>query len=66
MHVLLSAWCFAHKEVAHLHTNCTASWQGRTGKTLKAFSEGIENDRDVAALKAEVEKFAGSFPMPGQ
>ena len=39
--------------------------QKTSGKTLKAFSESIEGNADVAALKKDVLEFATKFPMPG-
>jgi len=32
---------------------------------LKDFAAALETDAEVKQLKAEVEKFATSFPMPG-
>lgn len=39
--------------------------QSSSGKMLKDFVTAIEKDSEVQQLKAEVEAFARSFPMPG-
>eukprot|EP00889_Picochlorum_renovo_P004208 jgi/Picre1/31238/NNA_006592.t1 len=39
--------------------------QETSGKLLKDFTVGIENSATIAAIKARVEEWAGSFPMPG-
>ncbi|TPX32267.1 glycine hydroxymethyltransferase [Synchytrium microbalum] len=39
--------------------------QSTSGKMLKDFAIALETDVEVKALRADVEKFAQSFPMPG-
>ena len=39
--------------------------QASSGKPLKAFTAGLEADKRVPALRAKVEAFAASYPMPG-
>ena len=39
--------------------------QKTSGKQLKDFIKGLEGHAKLAALRAEVETFASSFPMPG-
>ena len=39
--------------------------QARTGKKMKDFNVGLEENPRVVALKAQAEAFAVSFPMPG-
>lgn len=42
-----------------------SSVQREHGKLSKAFSKGIENNKDVLELRALVESFASQFAMPG-
>lgn len=51
---------FLHRAVA-----LTLEIQKEYGKLLKDFNKGLVNNKDIEALKADVEKFAGSFDMPG-
>jgi glycine hydroxymethyltransferase len=39
--------------------------QSTSGKMLKAFSEAMETDAEVAQLRSDVETFARQWPMPG-
>ena len=39
--------------------------QESSGPKLKDFIAMLEGNKDIEALKAEVNKFATSFPMPG-
>jgi hypothetical protein len=39
--------------------------QKEYGKLLKDFNKGLVNNKDIENLRAEVEKFADSFDMPG-
>jgi len=39
--------------------------QKEHGKQLKDFLKGLEGSAEVAQLRADVETFAGAFPMPG-
>eukprot|EP00246_Nothoceros_aenigmaticus_P011479 TRINITY_DN312_c0_g1_i1.p1 TRINITY_DN312_c0_g1~~TRINITY_DN312_c0_g1_i1.p1 ORF type:complete len:472 (+),score=92.01 TRINITY_DN312_c0_g1_i1:150-1418(+) len=43
----------------------TLSIQKEHGKLLKDFNKGLVNNKDIAGLKEDVEKFAASFDMPG-
>lgn len=45
--------------------NITLKVQKEKGKLLKEFNKGVENNAEIAALKADVEKFSMSFDMPG-
>lgn len=45
--------------------NITLKVQKERGKLLKEFNKGVENNEEIAALKADVEKFSMSFDMPG-
>ena len=45
--------------------NITLAIQTQYGKLLKDFQKGLDNNKDIADLKADVEKFATSFNMPG-
>jgi glycine hydroxymethyltransferase len=45
--------------------NITLAVQTQYGKLLKDFYKGIENNKDIEELKADVEKFSASFDMPG-
>lgn len=50
-----------------LHRACEIALdvQKSTGKMLKEFVAALHGRDDVKLLKAEVEAFARSFPMPG-
>ncbi|CAN0915759.1 Serine hydroxymethyltransferase 4 [Linum grandiflorum] len=52
-------------EFLHRAVTLTLSIQKEYGKMLKDFNKGLENNKEIEALKADVEKFAGSFEMPG-
>jgi glycine hydroxymethyltransferase len=39
--------------------------QASHGKMLKDFLPGLENNKDIEELCAEVEAYAQKFPMPG-
>ncbi|KAL3506480.1 hypothetical protein ACH5RR_031862 [Cinchona calisaya] len=39
--------------------------QKEHGKLLKDFNKGLVNNKDIEELKADVEKFASAFDMPG-
>jgi len=39
--------------------------QEKTGKQLKDFLAALENNEEIKSLRAEIEKFAKCFPMPG-
>lgn len=43
----------------------TLNIQKEYGKLLKDFNKGLVNNKDIEQLKADVEKFSGSFEMPG-
>jgi glycine hydroxymethyltransferase len=43
----------------------TLKIQKEHGKLLKDFNKGLENNKDIADLKVDVEKFSMSFDMPG-
>ncbi|KAG0559261.1 hypothetical protein M758_10G089800 [Ceratodon purpureus] len=45
--------------------NITLKVQKERGKLLKEFNKGLENNEELATLKADVEKFSMSFDMPG-
>ena len=45
--------------------NITLKVQKEKGKLLKEFNKGVEKNAEIAALKADVEKFSMSFDMPG-
>ncbi|KAG6554509.1 hypothetical protein Mapa_003888 [Marchantia paleacea] len=45
--------------------NITLSVQKEYGKLLKDFNKGLEANKEIAALKEAVEKFAASYDMPG-
>ncbi|KAL3684279.1 hypothetical protein R1sor_002301 [Riccia sorocarpa] len=45
--------------------NITLSLQKQYGKLLKEFNKGLDNNKEIAALKESVENFAASFDMPG-
>ncbi|XP_071691561.1 serine hydroxymethyltransferase 6-like [Rutidosis leptorrhynchoides] len=44
----------------------TSSMQREHGKMAKAFLKGLENNKDILDLRAQVEDFATQFAMPGQ
>ncbi|KAI7754051.1 hypothetical protein M8C21_009566, partial [Ambrosia artemisiifolia] len=44
----------------------TSSVQREHGKLLKSFMKGIENNKDIIDLRAQVENFATQFAIPGQ
>ncbi|CAN1334279.1 Serine hydroxymethyltransferase 4 [Linum perenne] len=52
-------------EFLHRAVSLTLSIQKEHGKLLKDFNKGLVKNKDIEALKADVEKFAGSFEMPG-
>jgi glycine hydroxymethyltransferase len=43
----------------------TLKIQKEHGKLLKDFNKGVENNKDIADLKVDVEKFSMSFDIPG-
>ncbi|KAJ7534925.1 hypothetical protein O6H91_12G010400 [Diphasiastrum complanatum] len=43
----------------------TLAIQKEHGKLLRDFNKGLENNKDIASLRASVEDFASSFDMPG-
>jgi len=45
--------------------NITLAVQKEHGKLLKDFNKGLDGNKDIEALRADVEKFASSFDMPG-
>ncbi|CAM6095942.1 unnamed protein product [Calypogeia fissa] len=45
--------------------NITLAVQKEHGKLLRDFNRGLVDNKDIAALKEAVEKFAASFDMPG-
>ncbi|GAQ83026.1 serine hydroxymethyltransferase [Klebsormidium nitens] len=45
--------------------NITLAVQKEHGKLLKDFNKGLEGNKDIETLRADVEKFASSFDMPG-
>jgi len=52
-------------EFLHRAVQLALAVQAGGGKTLKEFCGALEGSAEVAALRAEVEAFAGAFPMPG-
>ena len=52
-------------EFLHRAVSITLSIQKEHGKLLKDFNKGLENNKDIEALKVDVEKFSSSFDMPG-
>lgn len=52
-------------EFLHRAVTITLNIQKEHGKLLKDFNKGLVNNRDIEELKADVEKFSGSFEMPG-
>lgn len=43
----------------------TLNIQKEHGKLLKDFNKGLVNNKEIEELKADVEKFAASYEMPG-
>ena len=52
-------------EFLHQSINITLAIQKEHGKLLKYFNEGLEGNKDIENMKAEVEKFSAKFGMPG-
>ena len=52
-------------EFLHRAVQLTLSIQKEHGKLLKDFNKGLVNNKEIEQLKADVEKFASSFDMPG-
>ena len=52
-------------EFLHQAVTICLNIQKKHGKLLKDFNKGLVNNKDIENLKAEVEKFADSFDMPG-
>ncbi|GMP55492.1 hypothetical protein CsSME_00020298 [Camellia sinensis var. sinensis] len=52
-------------EFLHRAVTVTLKIQKEHGKLLKDFNKGLVNNKDIEELKADVEKFASSFEMPG-
>lgn len=52
-------------EFLHQAVTITLKVQKEHGKLLKDFNKGLVNNKDIEDLKAAVEKFAGSYDMPG-
>ncbi|KAI8003875.1 Serine hydroxymethyltransferase 4 [Camellia lanceoleosa] len=52
-------------EFLHHSVTITLKIQKEHGKLLKDFNKGLVNNKDIEELKADVEKFVGSFDMPG-
>ncbi|KAL0403653.1 UNVERIFIED_CONTAM: Serine hydroxymethyltransferase 4 [Sesamum radiatum] len=52
-------------EFLHRAVSITLKIQQEHGKLLKDFNKGLVNNKDIEELKADVEKFASSFDMPG-
>lgn len=52
-------------EFLHQAVTICLNIQKEYGKLLKDFNKGLVNNKDIENLKAEVEKFADSFDMPG-
>lgn len=44
----------------------TSSMQRDLGKFAKVFLKGLENNKDIVDLRAQVENFATQFAMPRQ
>merc|ERR1712232_723690 len=56
------------KKIAEFLDRCcqiSLKVQAAKGKKLKDFEAGLEESTEIPALKAEVEKWAGAFGMPG-
>lgn len=52
-------------EFLHRAVTITLNIQKEYGKLLKDFNKGLVNNKEIEELKADVEKFSGSFDMPG-
>lgn len=52
-------------EFLHRAVCITLNIQKEYGKLLKDFNKGLVKNKDIEALKADVEKFSASFDMPG-
>ncbi|RKO92644.1 serine hydroxymethyltransferase [Blyttiomyces helicus] len=52
-------------EFLHRAAQLAISIQATSGKLIKDFIVALDKSEEVKALKADVEKFARSFPMPG-
>lgn len=52
-------------EFLHRAVTITLKIQTEHGKPLKDFNKGLVNNKEIEELKADVEKFASSFDMPG-
>lgn len=52
-------------EFLHRAVTITLNIQKEHGKLLKDFNKGLVNNKEIEQLKADVEKFASSFDMPG-
>lgn len=52
-------------EYLHRAVTICLSIQAEHGKILKDFKKGLVQNKDIENLRAEVEKFATSFDMPG-
>ncbi|OIW19181.1 hypothetical protein TanjilG_01214 [Lupinus angustifolius] len=52
-------------EFLHRAVTLTLEIQKEHGKLLKDFNKGLVNNKSIEDLKADVEKFASSFDMPG-
>lgn len=52
-------------EFLHRAVTITLNIQKEFGKLLKDFNKGLVNNKEIEALKADVEKFASSYDMPG-
>ena len=52
-------------EFLHRAVTLTLKIQSEHGKLLKDFNKGLVDNREIEALKADVEKFSASFDMPG-
>ncbi|KAL2332610.1 hypothetical protein Fmac_013823 [Flemingia macrophylla] len=52
-------------EFLHRAVTLTLEIQKEHGKLLKDFNKGLVNNKAIEDLKADVEKFAASFDMPG-
>jgi len=56
------------KKIAEFLDRCcqiSLKVQAAKGKKLKDFEAGLEESTEIPVLKAEVEKWAGAFGMPG-
>ena len=52
-------------EFLHRAVTITLNIQKEFGKLLKDFNKGLVNNKEIETLKADVEKFASSYDMPG-